>query len=146
MATQGTTLPNLTSDARLYKYVRLPDTRWKYLRADYDEHFLKPHSVFLPKSNRPVCIEGGYYVANDIGKWHRLHDDPAEAWRLFKLCRVQGQMRELELKARTLTTTKQNHFIYIQKMLRASGVRFRRRISRDWFRSYLRNGGFGTMH
>jgi hypothetical protein len=103
VATQ-TTVPNLTQDARLYKYVRVPDGRWKYLRADYDEHFLKPHSVFLPKSNHPVRVEGGNYVANDEGKWHRLHEDPVEAWRLFKLYRVQGQMRELEVKARTLTT------------------------------------------
>jgi hypothetical protein len=93
MATQST-LPNLTQDARLYKYVRVPDSGWKYLRANYDENFLKPHSVFLPKSVQPVCIEGGYYVASDEGKWHRLSEDPAEAWRRFKLCRVQGQMRE----------------------------------------------------
>lgn len=103
MATQST-LPNLSQDARLYKYVRVPDSGWKYLRADYDENFLKPHSVFLSKSNHPVRIEGGYYVASDEGKWHRMSEDPAEAWRMFKLCRVQAQMRELELKARTLTT------------------------------------------
>jgi hypothetical protein len=103
MATQST-LPNLTQDARLYKYVRVPDSGWKYLRANYDENFLKPHSVFLPKSVQPVCIEGGYYVASDEGKWHRLSEDPAEAWRRFKLCRVQGQMRELELKAQMLTS------------------------------------------
>jgi hypothetical protein len=104
IATQNT-LPNLTlsQDARLYKYVRLP-SGWKYLRADYDDLFLKSHSVFLPKSNHPVCLEGGYYVASDQGKFHRLHEDPVEAWRLFKLYRVQGQMRELEAKTRTLTT------------------------------------------
>jgi integrase len=99
-----TTVAYLTPDARLYKYVRVPDGRWKYLRADYDDLFLKPHSVFLPKSNHPVHLEGGYYVASDEGKWHRLHEDPAEAWRLFRLHRVQGQMRELEATARTLTT------------------------------------------
>lgn len=99
-----TTVPYLTSDARLYKYVRVPNGGWKYLRADYDEFFLKPHSVYLPKSTCPVHIEGGYYVASDEGKWHRLHEDPAEAWRLFRLHRVQGQMRELQAKARTLTT------------------------------------------
>jgi integrase len=84
--------------------VRVPDGRWKYLRADYDDLFLKPHSVFLPKSNRSVHVEGGYYVASDEGKWHRLHEDPAEAWRLFRLYRTHGQIQELETKARTLTT------------------------------------------
>jgi len=103
MTTQ-TTLPSLTQDARLYKYVRIPTGGWKYLRANYDENFLKPHSVFLPKSTHPVSIEGGYYVASDEGKWHRLSEDPAEAWRMFKLCRVQGQTRELEVKARMLTS------------------------------------------
>jgi hypothetical protein len=41
----------LSQDARLYKYVRLP-SGWKYLRADYSEGFgVKPHAVFLPKTN-----------------------------------------------------------------------------------------------
>lgn len=103
MASQ-TSLSYLTSDARLYKYVRIPGGRWKYLRADYDDLSLNPHSVFLPKSNHPVRIEGGYYVASDEGKWHRLDEDPMEAWRLFRLHRVQGQVRELQAKARMLTT------------------------------------------
>jgi hypothetical protein len=60
-----TTVPYLTSDARLYKYVRVPGGRWKYLRADHDDLFLKAHSVFLPKSNHPVHIEGGYAAAHD---------------------------------------------------------------------------------
>lgn len=67
MASQ-TSLSYLTSDARLYKYVRVPGGRWKYLRADYDDLSLNPHSVFLPKSGHPVRIEGGYYVASDKGK------------------------------------------------------------------------------
>jgi hypothetical protein len=99
VATQ-TTVPNLTQDARLYKYVRVPDDRWKYLRADYDDYFLKLHSVFPSKSTQPIRVEDGCYVASDEGKWCRLHKDPAEAWRMFKLYRVQGQMRELEVKAR----------------------------------------------
>jgi hypothetical protein len=72
VATQNT-VPNLTlsQDARLYKYVRLP-SGWKYLRADYSENFgLKPHSVFLPKTNTPTIVEGGKYVASDGGKWHQ---------------------------------------------------------------------------
>ncbi|MGP8175872.1 MAG: hypothetical protein ACLP7O_15190 [Terracidiphilus sp.] len=69
MATK-TTVPYLTPDARLYKYARVPDGRWKYRRADYDDLFLKQHSVFLPKSNHPIRLEGGYYVACDEGKWH----------------------------------------------------------------------------
>jgi hypothetical protein len=91
MATQNT-LPNLTlsQDARLYKYVRLP-SGWKYLRADYSENFgLKPHSVFLPKTNTPTVVEGGKYVASDGGKWHPLSPDPNEAWTLFKLYRNEG--------------------------------------------------------
>jgi len=66
------TVPNLTlsQDAWLYKYVRLP-SGWKYLRADYSENFgMKPHSVFLPKTNTPTVVEGGKYVASDGGKWH----------------------------------------------------------------------------
>jgi len=44
----------LSQDARLHKYVRLP-SGWKYLRADYSENFgVKPHSVFLPKTNTPT--------------------------------------------------------------------------------------------
>ena len=58
MATQ-ITVPNLTlsQDARLYKYVRLP-SGWKYLRADYSENFgLRPHSVFLPKTNTQPLLK-----------------------------------------------------------------------------------------
>jgi hypothetical protein len=64
MATQST-VPSLTlsQDARVYKYVRLP-SGWKYLLADYSEGFgVKPHSVFLAKTNIPTIIEGGKYVA-----------------------------------------------------------------------------------
>jgi hypothetical protein len=103
MATQNT-LPNLTlsQDARLYKYVRLP-SGWKYLRADYSENFgLKPHSVFLPKTNTPTVVEGGKYVASDGGKWHPLSPDPNEAWTLFKLYRNEGRKSQLEVKSQQL--------------------------------------------
>jgi hypothetical protein len=71
MGTQST-VPNLTlsQNARLYKYVRLPNG-WKYLRADYSDSFgVKPHSVFLPKTKNPTIVEGGNYVASDGGKWY----------------------------------------------------------------------------
>ena len=103
MATQNT-VPNLTlsQDARLYKYVRLP-SGWKYLRADYSENFgLKPHSVFLPKTNTPTVVEGGKYVASDGGKWHPLSPDPNEAWMLFKLYRNEGRKSQLEVKSQQL--------------------------------------------
>jgi hypothetical protein len=59
------TVPNLTlsPDARLYKYVRLPNG-WKYLRAEYSESFgVKSHSVFLPKTKTPNIVEAGKYFA-----------------------------------------------------------------------------------
>ena len=109
MACQNTvpnenTVPNLTlsQDARLYKYVRLP-SGWKYLRADYSENFgVKPHSVFLPKTNTPTLVEGGKYVASDGGKWHSLSTDPNEAWTLFKLYRNEGRKSQLEAKSQQL--------------------------------------------
>jgi integrase len=103
MATQCTvTNFTLSRDARLYKYVRLP-SGWKYLRADYSENFgLRPHSVFLPKTNTPTVVEGGKYVANDGGKWHPLSSDPNEAWMLFKLFRNEGQKFQLEVKSQQL--------------------------------------------
>jgi integrase len=103
VATQNT-VPNLTlsQDARLYKYVRLP-SGWKYLRADYSEKFgVKPHSVFLPKTNTPTVVEGGKYVASDSGKWHPLSPDPNEAWTLFKLYRNEGRKSQLEVKSQQL--------------------------------------------
>jgi integrase len=103
MATQST-VPNLTlsQDARLYKYVRLP-SGWKYLRADYSEGFgVKPHAVFLPKTNIPTVIEGGKYVASDGGKWLPLSPDPNEAWTLFKLYRNEGRKSQLEVKSQQL--------------------------------------------
>ena len=68
MATQST-VPNLTlsQNARLYKYVCLPNG-WKYLRADYSGSFgVKPQSVFLPKTKNPTIVEGGNSVASDGG-------------------------------------------------------------------------------
>jgi integrase len=103
VATQNT-VPNLTlsQDARLYKYVRLP-SGWKYLRADYSENFgVKPHFVFLPKTNTPTFVEGGKYVASDGGKWHPLSPDPNEAWTLFKLYRNEGRKSQLEVKSQQL--------------------------------------------
>src|ERR1017187_7607805 len=103
MATQNT-VPNLTlsQDARLYKYVRLP-SGWKYLRADYSENFgVKPHSVFLPKTNTPTIVEGGKYFASDDGKWLPLSPDPNEAWMLFKLYRNEGRKSQLEGKSHQL--------------------------------------------
>jgi hypothetical protein len=92
----------LSQDARLHKYVRLP-SGWKYLRADYSENFgVKPHSVFLPKTNTPTVVEGGKYVASDGGKWHPLSPDPNEAWTLFKLYRNEGRKSQLEVKAQQL--------------------------------------------
>lgn len=99
-----TTVPNLTlsQDARLYKYVRL-SSGWKYLRADYSDSFgVKPHSVFLPKTNTPTIVEGGKYVASDGGKWLTLSPDPNEAWTLFKLYRNEGRMSRLEEKSQQL--------------------------------------------
>lgn len=103
VATQST-VPNLTlsQDARLYKYVRFP-SGWKYLRADYSEKLgVKPHSVFLPKTNTPTVVEGGKYVASDCGKWHPLSPDPNEAWTLFKLYRNEGRKSQLEVKSQQL--------------------------------------------
>jgi integrase/recombinase XerD len=89
----------LSQDARLYKYVRLP-SGWKYLRADYSENFgVKPHSVFLPKTNTATVVEGAKYVASDGGKWHSLSPDPNEAWTLFKLYRNEGRKSQLEVKS-----------------------------------------------
>ena len=99
-----TTVPSLTlsQDARLYKYVRLP-SGWKYLRADYSDSFgVKPHSVFLPKTNTPTIVEGGKYVASDGGKWLPLSPDPTEAWTLFKLYRNEGRKSRLEEKSQQL--------------------------------------------
>jgi hypothetical protein len=103
VATQNT-VQNLTlsQDARLYKYVRLP-SGWKYLRAGYSETFgLKPHSMFLPKTNTPTIVEGGKYIASDGSKWHSLSPDPNEAWMLFKLFRNEGRKSQLEVKSQQL--------------------------------------------
>jgi integrase len=94
----GTPVPALSAEARLYKYVRL-NGRWKYLRADYSEDRVIPHSVFLPKSSTATIIEGGHYYAYDPyskSKWVPLHDDPQEAERLFKIARATAQLEQLQ--------------------------------------------------
>jgi hypothetical protein len=102
MATSDTSpVPALSPEARLYKYVRL-NGRWKYLRADYSEDRVVPHSVFLPKSTKPTTIESGYYVAYDGGNWHRLSADPSEAERLFKLARTSAQLELLQAQVTAL--------------------------------------------
>jgi hypothetical protein len=99
MATSSTSpIPVLSPEARLYKYVRL-SSGWKYLRADYSEDRIVPHSVFPPKSTKPTIIEGGYYVAYDSGKWHRSAEDPSEAERLFKLARTTSQLSDFRLRS-----------------------------------------------
>jgi integrase/recombinase XerD len=108
MATNSITnvAPALSVDARLYKYVRT-EGGWKYCRAHYDGSRLVPHYVFPPKSTFPVLVEGGYYVAYDKdqfnkGVWHRLHEDPQEAERLFKLAVTTAQLQQLQAQAEAL--------------------------------------------
>jgi len=85
------TLPALSARASLYKYVRLMDGGWKYLRANYTEERIYPHEVFLPKQSKPHVVHSGCYYAFDAKRWHRLSEDPAEAYRIASPSIGNGQ-------------------------------------------------------
>ena len=61
---------SLAQNARLYKYVKLPKTGWKYVRAVHEENYIKLHPVYLLKANHPTT------QGNRI--WKGLHLDLEE--------------------------------------------------------------------